>query len=481
MRSLLFGVLATVLISTSVQASAQAQSAEFSTYLGGAGADASLAIAVDRLGFVYVAGYTDSLDFPATTVLMGPRGQGNGEISVTKFDPSGRRIIWSTLIAGTGSDVVADIAVDGQGAIYLVGNTTSKDFPTTAGSLSPGFRGGNYDGFITKLSPNGTRLIYSTYIGGTSDDLITGLALGAGGIVYGVGFTSSFDLQVTPGAFDITFNDRRSLGGSDAFVVKLEAGGSSLIYGTYIGGTEGDFGQKIALDETGAVYLTGQTFSGDYPITPGGFDTSLAQGDAFVTKLDPSGSQVLYSTYLGGDEGPEAGYGIGVDRTGAVYVFGTTLSGDFPMATGVYYQGSLDLFVAKLNPTGTDLVWAQYLGGTKDEYGFDLTLDRRGNVFLTGQTFSSEFPITANAPYPTPLGSYDLFATQFTPEGVIAYSTFYGTSGYDTGFGMAVSPDGYLFLAGSGGADDLPTSRGAYDRTYNFGTGDGVITKILLP
>jgi hypothetical protein len=271
------------------------------------------------------------------------------------------------------------------------------------------------------------------------------------------------------------------LGGSDVFISKLDATGSSLVYATYLGGSAGDFGKRIALDGTGAVYVTGQTFSLDYPTTPGSFQTSATANtnEAFVTKLDPTGSRLIYSTFLGGAEGLDAAYGLGVDSTGAAVVFGFTGSSDFPATGGTFHPNNFDVFVAKFTPSGDALAWANFLGGSNEEDAYNLALDRAGNVYVTGQTASSDFPVTANALDPTKNSAFDAFVTQFTPTGNLAYSTYLGSSGYDGGLGLTVDKMGSVYVVGTVGDLDLPTTLGSYDPTYN-GNGDAFLSKIKV-
>jgi hypothetical protein len=231
------------------------------------------------------------------------------------------------------------------------------------------------------------------------------------GNAYVTGFTFSADFPTTPGAFDTTFNP----GTFDAFVTKLNPAGSALVYSTYLGGASTDQGFGIAVDAAGNAYVTGWTVSADFPTTPGAFDTTAAGADAFVTKLNPAGSALVYSTYLGGAS-TDQGFGIAVDGAGNAYVTGLTVSADFPTTPGAFdttFNGGGDAFMTKLNPAGSALVYSTYLGGASNDQGSGIAVDGAGNAYVTGSTFSADFPTTPGAFDTTFNGSIDAFVTKF--------------------------------------------------------------------
>ena len=266
---------------------------------------------------------------------------------MTKLNRSGSALVYSTFLGGTGADSGSGIAVR-DGNAYVTGQTDSVDYPTTPGTFDRTFNGLNRDAFVTKLNATGSALRYSTYLGGDGNDAGFDIAV-RGDNAYVTGFTAAFNYPTTPGAFDTTLNTVAR----DAFVTKLNAAGSALIYSTYLGGSSADDGNGIAVDTRGRAYVAGFTGSTDFPTTPGAFDTTLNGGDTFVTKLNASGSALDYSTFLGG-AGDDLGFGIAVDGSGSAYVTGFTNSTDYPTTRGAFdrtFNGGGDAFVTKL-PTG---------------------------------------------------------------------------------------------------------------------------------
>ncbi len=303
---------------------------------------------MDTAGNAYVFGSTTSTDFPTTAgAFQTTFSGGSFDTFVTKLNPTGTALVYSTYLGGTGYDFSAGIAVDTAGNAYVTGYTSSTDFPTTAGAYQTSYGGGDYDAFVTKLNPTGTALVYSTYLGGTGFDQGTGIAVDTTGNVYVTGITGSTNFPTTPGAFQSTY-----AGGSyDAFVTKLNPTGTALVYSTYLGGTSVDEGTGIAVDTAGNTFVTGYTGSTDFPTTAGAFQTSLGSlgGNAFVTKLNSTGTALVYSTYLGGTSS-DGGTGIALDPAGNAYVTGFTTSTDFPTTADGYqttYGGDYDAFVAK--------------------------------------------------------------------------------------------------------------------------------------
>jgi hypothetical protein len=401
--------------------SADGSALAYSTYLGGAGYDSPDGIAVDALGAAYVTGTTESSDFPTTSGAFDTALSGFRDAFVTKLSADGTSLSYSTYLGGSiadgfpgiGFDSGRAIAVDATGAAYVTGFTTSSDFPTTSGAFGISNGGvydassgtGAYDAFVTKLSTDGSGLAYSTYLGGAGDDPAYGIAVDALGAAYVTGYTTSSDFPTTSGAFDTS-----KAGYYDAFVAKLSADGTWLSYSTYLGGSWDDFGTGIAVDALGAAYVTGTAFSSDFPTTNGAFDTSHAGPspyDAFVTKLSADGSSLAYSTYLGGG-GDEDVRGIAVDAAGAAYITGTTFSSDFPTTRDAFdtaLGGDSDAFVTKLSADFTSLSYSTYLGGSSGDsfpaIGYDsgngIAVDSSGAAYVTGDTYSSDFPTTSGA------------------------------------------------------------------------------------
>src|SRR5438876_73683 len=371
-------------------------------------------------------------DIPGGYVLKGEHQVG---FKVAAYDASQALVIdpvlsYSTYLGGSGEDRDPAIAVDAAGNAYVTGHTESRNFPTTTGAFQTGFGGGAMssgqgDAFVTKLNPAGSALVYSTYLGGSGPDDGKGIAVDAAGNAVrasghtagaGVavdaagdacmtGYTSSTTSPTTAGAFQPSYGG--ASGSSNAFVTKLNPTGSALVYSTYLGGSGGggDYGQGIAVDVAGNAYVTGITSSSDFPTTAGAFQTTFGGGlyDIFVTKLEPTGSALVYSTYLGGSA-LDKGYGIAVDTSGNSYVTGLTYSTDFPTTPGAiqttYSEGGLysggDAFVTKLNAAGSALVYSTYLGGRGTDMGRAIAL-QYPNVYVTGHTESYDFPTTTGA------------------------------------------------------------------------------------
>ncbi|HWP46435.1 MAG TPA: SBBP repeat-containing protein [Candidatus Limnocylindrales bacterium] len=365
------------------------------TYLGGSHNDFGRGVAVDPRGNAYIVGNTNSMDFPTANPFQPIFGGGSsfGDAFVAKLDPTGSTLIYSTYVGGDNPDEGKAIAVDLEGNAYITGNTLSTNFPVL-NPFQPVFGGGKGsfgDAFITKLNPNGSA-VYSTYLGGRGEDSGRSIAVDALGHAYVTGFTTSVNFP-TVAPIQSAFGGGSSFG--DAFVTKLNPAGSALIYSTYLGGNGEDVGRGIAVDIFGSVYITGETSSADFP-TKNPLQRkqgSFLDKDAFIAKLNPAGSALIYSTYLGG-KAYDVGRGIAVDMAGNAYVVGATGSTQFPTVNPFqpFYGGSLDAFVAKLNAAGSALVYSSYLGGNQGETGRGIALDNLGNVYVSGQTASINFP-----------------------------------------------------------------------------------------
>jgi len=318
-------------------------------------------------------------------------------------------------------------------------------------------------------------LLYSTFLGGGDYECCAAIALDGGGNVYVSGTTQSVNFPTTAGAFDETYD-----GGSDAFVVKLDAAGTDIVYATFIGGTGGDGGEDLIVDGLGNVYLTGYTYSWDFPTTPGAFQSSyVLNGDGFVAKLNASGSALLYSTYLGGGD-YDSPSSIDVDSAGSAYVTGTTISGDFPTTPGTLdptWNGGYEAFIAKLNAAGSALQYSTFLGGSADDWGTSIDVDSAGRVHAAGETGSTDFPTTVGAYDRSWNGDFDAFVTKLDSSGATP-CIFHvpGGAGSDIAYGIAVHSDGSAFVGGQTDSNDFPTTPGALDRTIN--RTDAFVTKV---
>ncbi len=347
----------------------------YSTYLGGSGGDIAYGIAVDVSGNAYVTGETWSTDFPVTPGSYDTTQYGSWDAFVAKLDGSGSALVYATYLGGSGGDIAYGIAVDVSGNAYVTGETWSTDFPVTPGAYDT-TQNSYYDAFVAKLDGSGSALVYATYLGGNDYDYGSGITVDGSGNAYVTGDTTSTNFPATPGAYDTTQN---GTGYYDAFVAKLNGGGSALVYATYVGGSSHDRGSSIAVDGSGNAYVTGYTLSTNFPTTPGAYDTTQnGSTDVFVARLNGSGTALAYATYIGGSSG-DSGSGVAVDVSGNAYVAGYTYSMDFPATPGAYDTtfngGSSDVFVAKLNGSGAALVYATYLGGSGGDGGYGIEVD----------------------------------------------------------------------------------------------------------
>lgn len=334
---------------------------------------------------------------------------------VTKLDATGSVLIYSTFLGGSynlygggGDDYGNCIVVDDLGHAFITGSTISLDFPTTPGSYDTILnKSGGYatysDAFITKLSPDGSSLDYSTFLGGDIIEEGFGIAIDTAGNAYVIGRATYIDFPTTSNAFDTTFN-----GGSlDCFFTKLNATGSALLYSTYLGGSNNDLSFGIAVDNAGNAYLTGYSYSTDFPTTVGAYSTKFSGFmDIFVSKFNPDlsgAASLVYSTYIGG-VAPEIARDIAVDNNGNACIVGYTGSSDYPVTPGAYNtsaHGNVydypDIVITKFNDTGSALLYSTFLGGTGSDYSYGIVVDKANNAYITGSTLSTDFPTTTNA------------------------------------------------------------------------------------
>ncbi|MFB3895066.1 MAG: SBBP repeat-containing protein [bacterium] len=403
----------------------------YSTYIGGGNYDIGHAITVDNSGNAYIIGYTDSSDFPTTPGAYSGTYNGDTDGFIIKINATGTALVYSTYIGGGSVDIPYGITIDNLGNTYITGFTNSADYPITPSAYSTTYHGYR-DVFVTKLNTQGTALLYSTYLGGGDPEMAYGIVIDSSDNAYITGLTLSSDFPTSSGAFDTTFN-----GLEDVFVTKLDATGTALLYSTYLGGKRHDGGIGIAIDSSENVYITGRTRSTDFPTTPGAFDT-LYNGlyDAFISKLNAAGTALIYSSYVGGGNN-DFGNGITIDSIGNAYVTGRTNSTDFPTTADAYdktFNGDTDVFVSKLNATGTVLNYSTYLGGGSYDEGNAIAINGSGVVYLSGYTHSTDFPSTAGAFSPLLNGGEDAFVIKMSLGDINPYLNSYGefTIGSDT-------------------------------------------------
>jgi len=479
----------------------------YSSYIGGGLQDTSLGITIDKDGYAYILGNTNSTNFPLANALQ-PTLAGSYDIYITKLDKKGSNVIYSTYLGGSKSDACGcsiatsggDITVDSSGNVYLVGQTFSVDFPVTAnayqktqGGASNPDGSSNSDVFVTKLNSTGNGLIYSTYLGGWNEDAGNGVAIDASGNAY---ITGTTNYSYTPDwagfiPFPTTTGAFRSQGdyinrNNDGFVTKLNANGSALIYSTFLGGTESEGAEDIAVDSDGNAFIAGYTFSSNFPTTENAFQRlHRGQNDGFVTKLNVAGSGLIYSTLLGGSQNDEIN-GIQLLNTGEAYVTGSTLSSNFPLVTGSYQsslKGVQDAFISKLSADGTVLKYSTYFGEAGNDLGRHIATGGCDSIYVLGNTNSASFPISPGAFQTTLAGSHDSFLIKLdTSRNTLVYSTYIGGSGDDlpTG-GIAADDAGNVYIAGTTNSTNYPTTTGAFRTSLNgTGTYDAFITKFNL-
>jgi hypothetical protein len=489
----------------------------YSTYLGGSREEKANGIAVDSQGQVYIAGETASSDFPLANAMQSVRA--GKDAFIMKLNASGDAIIYATVVGGSDEDRATSIAVDAMGQVYVTGVTISDNFPTV-NALQPALGGATRkkilaDAFVAKLNAAGDALFYATYLGGRKAEEAYGIAIDTVGQAYIAGSTSSPDFPIAN-----ALQPARA-GSDDAFITKLNAAGTALIYSTYLGGSEEQYGivfgikeaaYSVAVDNTGQAYIAGETAATDFPTVNALQATMNGFSDGFITKLNSTGSAFVYSTYLGGTNSTGAAVlmsairyhesvnSIAVDASEAVYVAGTTRSTDFPTVHALQpiIHGYSDAFVAKLRPNGSALVYSTYLGGRRypegagsnmgEEGAYSIAIDPAGQASVTGMTRSTDFP-TVNAPQSIyGGGDSDAFISKLNASGsALIYSSYLGGSGNEAGSidffwetlptSVAVDAQGQAYVAGITSSSDFPVNH-ALQPAYGSGDTDAFITKI---
>jgi len=456
---------------------------DYSTFLGGNANEGAHGIAVDASGAAYITGWTQSNDI-----------FDRGSVFVVKVNPGGTRFDYVSFIGGTDLDQGLGIAVDGAGNAYVVGYTTSADFPV-ANPVQPTLRGFS-DAFVFKLNPAGDRLLYATYLGGSDGEINTfpiasivaagaGIAVDDAGHAYVVGSTASTDFPATANAFQRALADMDPFAvREDAFVAKLAADGRSLVYSSYLGGSGRDRGLAIAVDATGQAHVTGATAAANFPAVKALVSRRIGAGEIpFVSKISASGSELLYSTGLVGNG---QGNGIAVDSAGAIYVGGMSRGG-LPTTPGVFQDQphpstGEDGFVLKLSPAGDSVLYSTYLGGANADAVRALALQGR-QATVVGGTRSSPDRVIAGSGFPlrNALQTNDfgldenVFVVQLNETGDAIYSTTLGGSLDDVARAVAVDGHGAVFVAGDSESTDFPTHHPIQPGSVDW---EVIITKI---
>ena len=457
----------------------------YSTYVGGTGTDGAFGVAIDQYGNAYVTGFTSSTNFPTKNPYQ-KNNAGGIDTFVFKLNRTGTALVYSTYLGGSATEYPFGISVDSKGEAYEVGNTGSNNFPVTASTAyqktCPSCS--NYPAvFLTKFSTAGNTILYSTYLGGSGDNRAFGITLDSTGDAYIIGWTTSTNFPVSANAYQTSNNASVNT----VFVSELNpaaSGAASLVYSTYLGGNNDDVGFGIALDSSNNIVVTGYTYSLDFPVTTGAFQTATTlNGAAFISKLNPTATtapaELVYSTYLGGTDGTSAGNSVKVDSGGNAYVTGYTCASDFYTNNAVQsaFGGDCtsaggDAFVTELNLTaGSAPVFSTYLGGSGDDVGFSIGLDQSNNIYIIGRSSSTNYPVTAGAFQTTMAGGYDCIYSVLAAGGTkLLYSTYLGGTAVDVAFVMATDKLGDSYIIGRTYSTNFPVTPGAFQTTIKGST-----------
>ncbi len=436
---------------------------DFCTYFGGNDLDEGEGIAITEDGSCYIAGSTESADFPTKNAYNDTLG-GPSDIFISKFSANGS-LIWSTFFGGNSADICWGIGTSNDGSCYITGITYSNNFPTL-NAYNDAF-GGIIDAYVAKFSSTGA-LLWSTYLGGYSYDQASDIAVTSEGDCFVVGYTNSPDFPIM-NAFDdsIDFND--------IFITKFSSTGS-LLMSTFLGGSFFETATGIAVSDDGSCYISGFTNSHNFPIF-NAFDNEYNGGafDTFVAKFSPSGS-IAWSTYLGGSN-REYERGIAVDKEGSCYITGFTESNNFPVMKAydsTFNGGDNEAYITKFSTSGT-LLWSTFFGGNDLDSGVNIAVTEDGICYVLGITTSDDLP-TLTALNDTLNGVQDIFIAEFSSAGKLQWSTFLGGSSLNYGEKIALTNNGTCFIVGFTTSDDFPT-KNAYDNTWN-GDADVIVMKI---
>ena len=433
----------------------------YSTYLGGSGGDEGEAVSVDSSGNMYLVGTTSSTDFPTTSGVVQHALSGIANVFVTKLSSAGS-LVFSTYLGGSGSDNGAGIAVDSAGNVYVTGSTTSTNFPTTAGVVQTTLNGPS-DAFVAKLNSTGSSLTYSTYLGGSGSESGNSIAVNSAGNAYITGFTTSSNFPTTTGSFQTTYGG----GTANAFITELSADATTLVYSSFLGGSGSDSGASVAIDASGAAFVTGTTSSTNFPTAAALQPTLAGQNNAFVTEVSAGGTALQFSTYLGGS-GADQAYSLALDGSGNVYVTGSTTSSNFPTKGPAQSQlgGATNAFVSKLNAEGSALVYSTFLGGSASDGAYGIAVDSSGNAYVVGVASSSNFPSV------NPIENFnsspdDAFVVRVAPDGAsFAFSSYLGGSGIDYARGVAVDSAGNIDIIGTTNSSDFPVTPKSFQTAF---------------
>lgn len=450
---------------------------QFTNYVGRTGQETSVGVAVDGDGNVFVAGETNSTGF-ATATAYQPQRAGETDAYVVKYTNSGA-LLWVTYFGGNGQESALGVATDAAGSAYITGFTQSTDLPVRGPQNEPG-GGTASDGFVAKFSPGGNSLVYATYLGGNGTDWPRGIAVDAFGGAWITGWTTSRNFPVVA-----AYQGGAAGGGGDAFVTRIAPAGNELTYSSYFGGEAADFASSIAVDASGAVYVSGQTASSLFPVVGSAQRSIAGEGDAFVFKLNPARNDFFWAVLLGGSADDYA-VGVRTDDAGNAYVVGRTRSANFPVSRGAFQPaigGGYDMFIAKID--GGDVAYSTFLGGSGDDWPGGIAVGEAGSAYVSGWTNSPNFPVRNAAQTAYAGGTsrsaderFDAVSARLSPAGdTLLYSTYFGGRGEDKAYGIALDRAGQVWLTGTTTSPDLPSAAGQFSEG-ELGQSDAFLTRL---
>lgn len=429
----------------------------YSTFLGGSGAEYGRTIAMDISGNIYVSGYTSSIDFPLESAVDSTFSgtlPTDHDILVSKFSPDGSTLLYSTYIGGTGDDRAFASSVTSDGGIMISGTSSSTDYPVVSAIQS--VNGGGKDIVITKLSADGSAIDFSSYWGGLENESSVGLTGSAGDSVYIGGYTSSSD-------FPLSAELDNTLGGTvDGFLLGIDMNTFSVLFSTYYGGSDNDYISVLIQNSSNDIIAGGFTLSTDFP-TQSAYQSSFAggtvSGDGFIFSVTPDGQTVQFSSYYGGSNDDYL-MDITSDNTDNIYICGSTYSTDLPVANGynLFNSGTSDIFCTKFDPTVSTLIFGTYIGGNYLDYGTGIAVDTGYHVYVSGNSAANNYP-TVYADDPTYNSNGDIVITCFQPSGTeLLYSSYLGGSGKDYTYGLTYGGGNTMHLTGYSNSSGFPTA-----------------------
>lgn len=450
----------------------------YSTYIGGSQVDDTIAITVDALGPVYVAGSTLSANLPVSLNPYQKDFAGVDDGYVIKLNVTATFLVYATFIGGENSDRINGIAADQFGNAYLTGVTFSFGFPTTQRAYQRNFSGIPADAFVAKLGAEGNQLAYSTFVGvGSTTEVGLVIGVDSAGIATVAGTTDGTGFPISQTPLDATYN-----GTTDIWLLKMDSIGSTLLFSTYIGGQLEDVPTTMLLDPGGDIYMCGYTSSPDFPTTPGVIKRTLGGfNDGWVMKISQNGKKMIFSTLIGGSD-QDVTFGLGLEPGGRMVLAGHSISTDFPVTTGAYQPasaGSFDAYVVRLNSNATKIIAASFIGSTALEFGYGARSLDGGHIIISGYTTSNNFPTTPDAFQASSNASGDGFLVILAPlANAVRFSTVLGGGGTDVIRSIAQDASGDIYVGGQTGSTTFRTTPDSIYPTYRGGGADGFVAKV---